>query len=92
MDSRSMTLAEEKELETGATASPQGSVRGEKTELDDTPTDNEDGSIQNQTNTEAEDEEGEYPDGIRMAFIVVALVLSVFLVRRPFYPLTALKD
>lgn len=80
MDSRSLTLAEEKELETDVTSSPQGSIRNEKTELDDVPAENEDGSIRNETTAEAEDEGGEYPNGVRMAFIVVALVLSIFLV------------
>jgi hypothetical protein len=82
MDSRSLTLAEEKEFETGVTSSPRGSISNEKTELDDTQTDKEDGSIRNQTNAEAEPEgeEGEYPSGVRMALIVVSLILSIFLV------------
>ena len=82
MDSRSLTLAEEKEFETGVTSSPHGSILNEKTELDDTQTENEDGSIQNPTNAEAGagDEEGDYPSGIRMALIVVSLILSIFLV------------
>jgi hypothetical protein len=84
MDSRSLTLSEEKEFETGATTSRQGSVHREKTDLDDTPTENEEGSIRNETKAEvaaeAEGDGGEYPKGVRMAFIVVALVLSIFLV------------
>jgi len=78
MDSRSLTLAEEKELETGVTSSPQGSIKDEKTELDNTQTDKEDGSIRNQA--EAEEDGGEYPRGIRMALIVVSHVISNFLV------------
>lgn len=88
MDSRSLTLAEEKEFETGATTSRHGSVHKEKTELDDTPTENEEGSIRNETKAEAEaeaeeDAGAEYPTGVRMAFIVVALALSIFLVCPP---------
>jgi hypothetical protein len=85
MDSRSLTLAEEKELETGVTSSPHRSLRNEKTDLDDTQTENEDGSIRNPTNAEPEagDGEGEYPSGIRMTLIVVSLMLSIFLVSAP---------
>ena len=82
MDSRSLTLAEEKEFGTGATSSPHGSILNEKTDLDDTQTENGDGSIRNPANAEADagDEEGEYPSGVRMALIVVSLILSIFLV------------
>ena len=86
MDSRSVTLAEEKELDTGVTTSTQGSIRRDKSELDDVPTENEEGSIRDKTKAEddpvaEEDVAGEYPSGMKMAFIVVALVLSIFLVR-----------
>jgi MFS transporter, DHA2 family, glioxin efflux transporter len=79
MDSRSLTLAEEKEIGTSTAPSPAASLRKEaKTELEDEKTDNEE-SVENGTNTDGEDS-GEYPDGMRMAFIVIALLLSIFLV------------
>ena len=79
-------MAEEKEFDTGVTSSPQRSIREDKTELDDTQTDKEDGSIRNKTEAEAGEEDGgEYPHGIRMILIVVSLVLSIFLVR--FFPI-----
>ena len=82
MDSRSLTLAGETELETGVTSSPQGSLHEEKELGDRPPTDKEDEAVENETNREAEREQKrEHPSGVRMAFIVVALVLSVFLVR-----------
>ncbi|KAG0652816.1 MFS gliotoxin efflux transporter gliA [Hyphodiscus hymeniophilus] len=84
MDSRSPTLAEETELETAATTSTQGSMLKEKSALDDGPTENEEKSIRVEIKGEADAEEGddggEYPSGIKMAFIVVALMLSIFLV------------
>jgi hypothetical protein len=79
MDSRLINLEEEKEIETGATTSRQGSIGKEKTGMDDEPSEKEDGSIRNETSAESEDDEGEYPDVVRMLFIVIALVLSVFL-------------
>lgn len=94
MVSRSSTLAEEKEFETGGTTSRQGSVRNEKPELEDTPTENEEGSVRNETKDEvpaqAEDDEGvQYPTGVIMGFIVVALVLSIFLVCSTFHVVTS---
>jgi hypothetical protein len=80
MDSRSVTLAEEKELETGPTSSPQGSLRYEKAGLENSPADNENGSLQNDANEEVGVDEAEYPKGAPLALIVVALVLSIFLV------------
>jgi hypothetical protein len=80
MDSRSLTLAEEKEIETSTSPSPAASLRKEtKTELEDEKTDNKEEPVENGTNTDGEDS-GEYPDGMRMAFIVIALLLSIFLV------------
>jgi hypothetical protein len=79
MDSRSLTLAEEKEFENTATPSPRPSFEKEtKTDTDGSPTDKEDGSV---TNTPPGGEvEGEYPEGFRLAFIVIALLMSIFLV------------
>jgi len=80
MDSRSMTLAEEKETGRSTSPSPAASLRKEtKAEMEDEKTDNENESIENGTNTDGENAE-EYPDGMRMAFIVIALLLSIFLV------------
>jgi MFS transporter, DHA2 family, glioxin efflux transporter len=83
MDSRSVTLAEEKEVGRTATPSPRPSYEKEtKTDTDDSPTDKEDGSITNEPALSPE-EEGQYPEGFRLAFIVVALLLSIFLVCFP---------
>jgi MFS transporter, DHA2 family, glioxin efflux transporter len=82
MDSRSVTLAEEKEVGRTATPSPRPSYEKEnRTDTDDSPTDKEDGSITNAPAPTSEEEvEGQYPEGFRLAFIVVALLLSIFLV------------
>jgi hypothetical protein len=79
MDSRAETLAEEKELERSASPTPSPSINKEKEDFGDSPTDNEGGSVQGEA-ANAEEDGGEYPNGTRMAFIVVALLLSVFLV------------
>jgi len=82
MDSRAETLAEEKEFERSASPTPSPSLNKGKESFEDSPTDNEDGSVQSEApNTEEDD--GEYPNGTRMTFIVVALLLSVFLVSNP---------
>ena len=82
MDSRAETLAEEKEFERSASPTPSPSINKERENFDDSPTDNEGGSVQSEApNTEEDD--GEYPNGTRMTFIVVALLLSVFLVSNP---------
>ena len=86
MDSRSETLAGEKEVGRSVSPSPPGSLNKERLEangsFDESPTDKEDGSIRNSPApaVEGDDDEGEYPDGFRMAMIVVALLLSIFLV------------
>lgn len=82
MDSRSVTLAEEKEVGRTATPSPRPSYEKEtKADTDDSPTDNEDASITNAPALASEEDvEGQYPEGFRLAFIVVALLLSIFLV------------
>ena len=82
MDSRSITLAGDKEVGRTATPSPRPSFEKEsKTDLDDT-TDQENGSITNGASSE-EEAEGQYPEGLRLAFIVIALLLSIFLVSYP---------
>ncbi|KAG4436754.1 hypothetical protein IFR05_007772 [Cadophora sp. M221] len=85
MDSRSETLAGEKEVGRSVSPTPAGSLNKENLEVngsfDESPTDKEDGSVQNAPAVEGgDDEEGEYPDAARMAFIVIALLLSIFLV------------
>src|ERR1700712_1115545 len=72
-------------------ASAETSSGREKTELDDKPIDDKERSIQNGTPTEEVDDDGEYPTGIRMAVIVVALALSIFLVRLPYWHIMAFK-
>jgi MFS transporter, DHA2 family, glioxin efflux transporter len=80
MDSRSVTLAEDKEVGRPTTPSPRPSFEKEsKTDLEDSPTDKEDGSITN-GNAPEEEVDGQYPEGFRLAFIVIALLLSIFLV------------
>lgn len=85
MDSRSTTLAGEKELGT-VSPSPRPSYEKEnKTNSDYSPTDNEEGEVTNPAITRAITANGEevdvqYPEGVRMAAIVVALILSIFLV------------
>jgi hypothetical protein len=83
MDSRSLTLVEDKEVGTTATPSPRPSFEKEsKTDLEDSPPDKEDGSSTND-NAPEEEVEGQYPEGFRLAFIVIALLLSIFLVSYP---------
>jgi hypothetical protein len=82
MDSRSVTLAEEKQVGRTATPSPRPSYEKEtKADTDDSPTDREDDSITNAPALASEEDiKGQYPEGLRLAFIVVALLLSIFLV------------
>ena len=83
MDSRSATLAEEKELGTSVTPSINASLQKETEEdLEDARARDEKDEEAN-VNLEEEEGEGEYPTGFRMAMIVVALVLSIFLVSTP---------
>ncbi|TAQ90885.1 hypothetical protein B7494_g813 [Chlorociboria aeruginascens] len=88
MDSRSMTLAED---DKSVTPSPRPSFQKEtKTEKDignNSLTDNERETQKDEQAVEnggpiaeEQDDSGEYPDATRMVFIVVALVLSIFLV------------
>jgi hypothetical protein len=86
MDSRAETLAEDKEMGRSVSPSPPTSINKEtKANLDDLPTDNEDGSVRDVTPAEGVEGEGEYPEGFRMAAIVIALLLSIFLVCSPIY-------
>ncbi|KAK6583081.1 hypothetical protein PZA11_004157 [Diplocarpon coronariae] len=82
MDSRAVTLADEKDAGGGLSPTPPASSKEPNQANEgfgEAPTDKEDDSIQTAVSPEA-DGEGEYPDGLRMAFIVVALLLSIFLV------------
>ncbi len=84
-DSRAPTLAGEKEVGRSVSPTPPVSLNKEAYEengsFDDGPTDKEDGSVRNADVAEGGGEdEGEYPDATRMAFIVIALLLSIFLV------------
>jgi len=85
-DSRAATLAE-KELErnTPSSQSIDDSLWKETQEGDD-PEKDEAGSVENAGAAGGEEDDGEYPNGMRMAFIVVALVLSIFLVSDPTPP------
>jgi len=86
MDSRSATLAEEKEFGTSVTPSIDDSILKEtKEDVDRTQARNEKDEEAN-ANLEEEEDDGEYPTGFRMAMIVVALVLSIFLVCPAYHP------
>jgi MFS transporter, DHA2 family, glioxin efflux transporter len=83
MDSRSMTLAEEKEMGPSTTPSFAPSAEKEtKADLEDSSTEKEDESVQETPAAapDGEDDLGEYPSGFKMAAIVAALILSIFLV------------
>ena len=83
MDSGSLTLAEEKELETSVSPTPRESISKERnTELGDIDREKENVSNHNDQAPagSGEENEGEYPDATRMAFVVIALLLSIFLV------------
>ncbi|KAK2625827.1 hypothetical protein QTJ16_005139 [Diplocarpon rosae] len=82
MDSRAATLSGEKDADRSLSPTPPASSKEPKKRsegLDELPTDQEDSSVRAAVLPEA-DGEGEYPDGLRMTFIVVALLLSIFLV------------
>ncbi|CZS92185.1 hypothetical protein WAI453_000124 [Rhynchosporium graminicola] len=85
MDSRAETPTGEKEVGRSVSPTPPGSLNKETIEtkgsLYESPTDKEDGSIHEPTTAQGGgDQDGEYPDATRMAFIVIALLLSIFLV------------
>jgi hypothetical protein len=92
MDSRTTTLVGDKEMgvERSARSSYHGSLKESKEDLDDSPEDTEkdEGSFKDVPVVDGQttEEEGEYPTGIRMTFIVVALILSIFLVISPPLP------
>lgn len=78
-----MTLAEEKEMGTSTSPSVRDSIKKKAA------ADNDDASTKHESECGSEREtpaatemagEGEYPDATRMAFIVIALLLSIFLV------------
>jgi hypothetical protein len=89
MDSRTTTLAGDKEMgvERSARSSYHGSLKESKEDIHDSPedTEKEEGSFKDVpvVDRQTAEEEGEYPTGIRMTFIVVALILSIFLVISP---------
>jgi len=86
MDSRTTTLAGDKEVGRTVAPSSRSSFEKEgKPYLEDPPTDNEDGSTTNANSPEEEEVEGQYPKGVRLAFIVIALLLSIFLVSCPMH-------
>lgn len=88
-----MTLADDKEMDKETLASPpslhDGDEKPERTDLEkdereigtDLPT--EVNSMKDEADVAAEgnNDDVEYPTGVRLVFIVIALVLSIFLVR-----------
>ncbi|KAI9055863.1 hypothetical protein LZ554_000801 [Drepanopeziza brunnea f. sp. 'monogermtubi'] len=84
MDSRAETLTEEKEVGRSVSPTPTRSLNKETTganSFDDGATHQREGSVQNDAVVqEGDEDEGDYPAGLRMAFIVIALLLSIFLV------------
>jgi hypothetical protein len=84
IDSRSATLAEDKEARRSISPTPPGSLNKElNSKIDDSTTDNEDGSFKESSLDEINQDDIEYPSGVRLALIVVSLLLSIFLVRFP---------
>lgn len=79
-DSRSATLAEPENPQRSISASPRDSLNKEE-KINDETTDNE-GSFKN-ADSEGEEVEVIYETGIRLTFIIIALLLSIFLVCRP---------
>jgi len=80
LDSRSATLAGEKEIGRSVSPTPPASLNKEQNaNLDDSTTDNE-GSLKD-SSAEVAEEDVEYPTGLRMTLIVISLLLSIFLVR-----------
>lgn len=80
MDSRAETLAEK---ETSVTPQRLSYNKEEDGKFDELPTDHEGASVKDvpqETAAPAEVDETEYPAGFRLAAIVVALLLSIFLV------------
>ena len=64
--------------------SPPVSLKDEiRVDPDGNPKANGDGSVHGVPEAGSERDDGEYPDGARMAFIVIALLLSIFLAGGP---------
>lgn len=85
MDSRAPTLAEGRGADRTPSPSPIPSINKEKTQFGDQPTDTE-GSIHEKPSDNVATtivDDIEYPSGLRLAAIVIALLLSIFLVRDP---------
>jgi hypothetical protein len=82
MESSAATLTEEKGIGRSASPTPVGSINKEKLDTEGSLTEKEEnGSVRDAaaTGEEAAVEE-EFPTGLRLFFIIVALVLSIFLV------------
>jgi len=71
------TKAEQSDFDTGSTRAPSMVPEFEKVEATGNATDEERGDVDS---SEQETPAEEYPTGLRLTFIVVALVLSIFLV------------
>ncbi|TVY17154.1 MFS gliotoxin efflux transporter gliA [Lachnellula arida] len=80
LDPRTTTLAAEKEVGRSASSTPSESLNREKNpNLDSSTTESEDDSFK-ETPAEVQDEDMEYPTGIRMTLVVISLLISIFLV------------
>ena len=88
MDSRSETLGEKSDVDRSISSTPQPSVNHATKEWMDDKNDVEleNGSVPAATQV---DDSGQYPDATRLAFIIIALLLAIFLVRRPSSCLTS---
>lgn len=84
VDSSAPTLAEEKEIGTSASPTPVASIAEKKKDLDGSITEKEEnGSMREVTLAEGGEPQVVYPTGFRLAMIICALVLSIFLVSLP---------
>ncbi|KAF4635470.1 hypothetical protein G7Y89_g2615 [Cudoniella acicularis] len=79
VDSRSVTLAGDREPGRSISPSPRPSLSKENKNLEDSSTDNEEGSTK-ETSAGPEEDLGEYPAKGRLILIVMSLLLSIFLV------------
>lgn len=77
MDARSLNLAEEKEKDMAGTPSSASTLH---TPPHDNSSIENEGSLKAEPVEDAEEDEGEYPTRARLAFVVLALLLSIFLV------------
>lgn len=82
MNSSAPTLAEEKEIERSPSPTPVGSLKEKRRDADGSITEKEEeeGSLRNTTLAEDGEPALVYPTGFRLAMIICALVLSIFLV------------